>query len=283
MSPQEYLSKLITTPLAMDKMRARTLVRALASRILQSARPATDRPEEDIFGQALPTMQIIGDVAYIPVTGVLDIDVPDWCKQIGLDITDVNDIEAEIQTALADANVRILAFPSNSPGGCGLAAEKLFDTIEAATRKKPTLGYVADGAWACSGMYWGLAACTAIYSGYYAGAIGNIGAYMVVLDDSEFWKLQGFDWIVLRDGEYKGIGEDKPSDDQLAYLQGTVTECATLFRRNVATYRSAISAGDMRGQWYKGTDAAKRGFVGANTKDLNAAVAKFRRLTAAAA
>jgi ClpP class serine protease len=204
--------------------------------------------------------------------------VPDWIKNFGFGVTDAADIEEEIQRALFDANVRMIVFDTDSPGGGGLAAEKLFDLIDAADRKKPCFGYVADGKLACSGAYWALAACRALNCGPYADAIGNIGAYMVQLDDSEFWKQQGFEWIVLRDGEYKGIGIDAPSDDQLAYLESIVTECAALFRKNVSKKRTEIAPSDMRGQWFKGSDAVKRGFAGGNADNLNAAIAKFRKM-----
>jgi ClpP class serine protease len=273
MSPRQYLSQIISKVLALDKVRARTFVRSLALALLKS-----ERPEEDYFGGALPTLQIIGDYARIPLWGVIDQAVPDWIKNYGFGITDAADIEEEIARALADQNVRFLVFPTDSPGGSGTAAEKLFDLIEAANRKKPCFGFIGDGAMACSGAYWALAACRVIYAAPYAEAIGNVGAYMVMLDESEFWKQQGFDWLVLRDGEYKAIGEDKPSQEQLDYLQSIVTDCAALFRKNVSKYRTEIKAADMRGQWFKGSDAAARGFVGGNVKDENAAIAKFRKM-----
>jgi ClpP class serine protease len=275
MSPYEYLSRIVAQPLALDKARGRTFVRALAARLMRN-----ERPSEDVYGDPLPSMQVVGDTAYIPVVGVLDIDVPDWLKSYGFNVTDVNDVCDEIDEALADLNVRQIVFPSNSPGGSGLAAEKLFDWIETATKKKPTMGYVKDGQSACSGMYWALAACDAIYAGWYAEAIGNVGAYITLLDDSEYWKQNGFDWIVLRDGFAKGIGVDKPSEEQLAYLQGIASDCAALFRENVKRKRAGIADEEMQGQWFKGSDAAKHGFVSANAPDLNAALAKFRRFNA---
>lgn len=273
MSPHQYLSKIISQPLALDKVRGRTIIRALAAALLKSERPA-----EDIFGGALPKMQILGDVAIIPLWGVIDQAVPDWVKSYGFGITDAADIEEEIQQALFDANVEFIIFPTDSPGGGGLAAEKLFDVVEAANKKKPCFGFIADGGMACSGAYWALAPCRAIFAGPYAEAIGNIGAWMSLLDDTEFWAQMGIKFEVFRSGEYKGIGEDPLSEDQRKYLQQITDDCGALFRKNVAKYRTLISAEDMQGQWYKGSDAASLGFVGANVKDLNAAIAKSRRM-----
>jgi ClpP class serine protease len=273
MSPHQYLARVISQPLAIDKVRGRTMIRALAAALLKN-----ERPEEDVFGDPLPKMQIVGDVALIPLSGVIDMDVPSWIKSYGFAITDANDIEEEITRALNDANVRFLGFPTNSPGGSGLAAEKLFDLVEAASRKKPSFGFIADAGWACSGAYWALAACTTNYAGWYAEAIGNIGAWMSLLDDTEFWAQMGIKFEVFRSGEYKAIGEDALSEKQRAYLQQITNDCGELFRKNVAKYRTTIAAADMEGQWYKGTEAARRGFVGANCKDVNEAIAKFRRL-----
>jgi signal peptide peptidase SppA len=271
MSPHQYLSKIISAPLALDRVRGRTIIRSLAASLLKNERPA-----EDIFGVTLPKIQILGDIAIIPILGVIDLAVPDWIKGCGFGITDANDIEEEIAQALVDPNVRFLVFTVNSPGGSSLASEKLFDLVAAANQTKPCFAFVADGEWACSGGYYAIAACRDIYSGPYAGAIGNIGTWLSLIDDTEFWAQMGIKFDVFRSGEYKGIGEDPLSDEQRVYLQQITDRSGALFRKSVSKYRPGIAADDMRGQWFTGREAAAHGFLGGNVNGLNAAIVKFR-------
>ena len=96
----------------MDKLRARTIIGSIVAAVLKNERPA-----EDMFGDPLPAMEIIGNVAVIPLTGVIAINVPDWLKEFGFNLTDANDIEEEIAQALTDQRVELIVFDVDSPGG----------------------------------------------------------------------------------------------------------------------------------------------------------------------
>lgn len=273
MNKAEYAARLISQPWNLHRFRARPILGNLVSALLRN-----ERPDEDLFGDPLPKMQIVGDIALIPLTGVVSIDVPEWIKQLGINLTDAKDIEEEVGVALADANVRLIVFDVDSPGGLSLAGDLLFDVVEAANRKKPCFAWCADGRAICSTAYEAVAPCTAILSGYYADAIGCIGSYLAMLDDTGFWLQMGMKWEIFRSGEMKGIGEDALTQPQRDYLQGMVDQAGATFRRNVAKYRTTIAAEDMEGQWFDGKSAARRGFVAGNVSDRNAAIAKFRRM-----
>lgn len=272
MNKPQFISRLVSQPWDMDKLRARSVIGALVTR-LQAERPAADQ-----WGDPLPRMQLVGNVALIPITGVMTIDVPDSIKEYGLNLTDANDIAGEIEDALADENIELLVFDVDSPGGLSLAGNKLFELVEAANRKKPCFGFCGDGREMCSAAYNAVAGATALYSGRYAAAIGCIGSYLVMLDDTEFWKQMGITFEVFRSGELKGLGVDPLSEAQRAFLQSMVDESGARIRKNVAKYRTEIAPEDLQGQYYEGLQAAARGWVAGNVKDLNAAIAKFRRL-----
>jgi ClpP class serine protease len=275
----EYISKICGTVWDLPRLRARTILGSIAVRLLaNSTRPQSERPEEDFLGNALPRMQIIGNVALIPLRGPISMNVPDWIKAYGFDLTDANDIEEEINRALADANVDLIVFDVDSPGGWDLASLKLFELVEAANKKKPCFAYCGDGCDMASGAYYAVAAATAIYAGWYADGVGCIGCYLAWLDDSEYWENLGVKFEVFRSGELKGLGIDGLSEAQKNYLQGMVNESGDRFRKNVLKYRTGIARADLEGQWFEGSIAAKRGFVAGCVDNLEAAIAKFRKM-----
>lgn len=274
----EYVSKIIGQVWDLPKLRARTILGNMAVRLLRD-----ERPEEDDYGNPLPKMQIIGNVALIPIRGVISINVPDWIKEWGINLTDANDIAEEVEEALEDDNVELIVFDHDSPGGLDLAAIKLFEVVEAANRQKPCFAFCGDGGDMASGSYYAAAPCTAIYAGRQADGVGCIGAYIAWLDDTEFWAQMGIKFEVFRSGELKGLGIDSLSQVQKDYLQGMADFSGDRFRRNVRKYRTQIADADMEGQWFEGTEAAKRGFVAGCVDDLNAAIRKFQDMARKAA
>jgi|GEM_PF-2611180 len=269
----EFVSKLLSTPFNLDPVRARHILSHLALSLLRNERPA-----EDICGDPLPKMQIAGPVAIIPIRGVVMMNVPDWIKSYGFNLTDANDIEEEVEEALEDPNVEIIVYDCDSPGGSSLAGDKLFDVTETANRKKKCFGFCADGCDMASTTYEAVASCTALLAGWYAEGVGCIGSYLAMLDDTEFWAQLGIKWEIFRSGELKGIGEDSLSQVQKEYLQKLVDDAGNSFRKNVLKYRTAIDPADMRGQWFDGKAAAIHKFVAGNADDLTAAIAKFRKM-----
>lgn len=270
----QYVGKLLSACWNIDKLRGRTLLSSLVHTLIRN-----DRPEEDIFGDALPVMQKLGNIAVIPLIGVISIDVPDWIKEYGICLTDANDIEKELADALRDANIDMIVFDVSSPGGLSIAGDKLFDVVEAAGRKKPVFAYCADGRDMASSAYEAVASARALACGYYAEGVGCVGTYLAYLDDTEFWTQLGIKWELFKSGDIKGIGESVPlTDVQRVFLQEQVDLFGGNFRRNVKKYRTGIADDDLQGQYYDGKTAAKRGFVGFNADDLQTAIAKFKKL-----
>jgi ClpP class serine protease len=269
----QFVSRLLVTPWNIDKLRGRTIIANIAVKLLRS-----ERPEEDICGDPLPKMQLVGNVALIPLTGIICINVPDWIKAWGFGLTDANDIAEEVDEALADPNVELIVYDCDSPGGMSIAGDKLFAINEAANKKKKVFAYCGDGKDMASTTYEAVASATALLAGPFADGVGCIGSYIAYLDDIEFWAKMGIKFEVFRSGELKGIGEDALTEVQAKYLQSLVDDSGASFRKNVLKYRTGIARADMEGQWFEGVEAARRGFVGGTAKDLNAAIAKFRKM-----
>lgn len=272
----EFVAKVCSTVLDLPKLRARTIVANLAMRAL---RPRTQGDDEEEPDKNLPDrlkMQIIGNVAIIQLSGVIWMNLPDWMKRYGF--LDANDVEMQLDRALRDENVKIIVFNVDSPGGWDLASLKLFELIEAANKKKPCFAFCADGCDMASGAYYAVAGTTAIYAGWYADGVGCVGCYLAWLDDTEFWKQMGIEFEVFREGELKGMGIDGLSEAQRNYLQAMVTESGQRFRKNVLKHRTSIDRADLEGQWFMGSEAARRGFVAGCADNLDAAIAKFRRM-----
>jgi len=266
-----FIDRLISQPWHIGAARGRTIISSILLSVLKN-----ERPEKDICGNPLPTMQFIGDVAVIPISGVVMLNIPDWIKSYGINLTDPNDVEQEIEEALNNPDISVIALSIDSPGGESIAGEKLFDLTECANRRKPVVSFVGDGAQLCSSAYQAAAPSLAIYAGKYS-EVGCIGSYLAYLDDSAFWEKMGMIWETFRSGDFKGI-DGKLTEPQREYLQGLVDECGSRFRAGVSKYRTSIDPADMQGQSFRGIEASQRGFVAGTVKDLPAAIAKVRRL-----
>jgi ClpP class serine protease len=267
-----FVSKLITSPWNIDPIRARTIIGGMVRKLLKGERPA-----EDCDGYPLPKLQVVGNVAVIPIVGCVLINVPSWLKEYGLCLTDANDIEEEITDALNNENVELIVFNVDSPGGLSLAGDKLFEVVETANHRKPCFAFCADGCDMASTAYEAVAACRELRAGYYAEGIGCIGTYLAYLDDTEFWAQMGITFEVFRSGEFKGIGESVPlTEAQRSYLQSIVDRHGLIFRSNVLKYRTEIPADDLRGQWYDGKTAATLGFVAGCEKNFDSAIRRFQ-------
>lgn len=273
MNRLQFLSKVLCSVWGLDKIRGRTILSAFVQGLIRG-----QRPEEDIFGDPLPVMQKLGDIALIPIVGVVSLDVPDWIKEYGFCLTDANDVVEEIADALSDTNVRMISYDVSSPGGLSSAGNLLFDVIERANRKKPSLAYCGPGRDMASTAYEAIAGCTRIYASPHAEGVGCIGTYAAYLDDTEFWAKLGISWEIFKSGEFKAIGESVPlTQPQRDFIQGEVDYYGKIFRDNVAKHRTGLAEEDMQGQWFAGRRAAQKNFIDGLADDIGSAITQFRQ------
>lgn len=265
----QLISKLLTTNWDLSPAQARAFLSTLLPRL------RGERPAEDVFGDPLPKMSVQGDIAVIPIRGVLMMNVPQWLKDWGCNITDVNDIAEELTEALSDPRVTAIVADFDSPGGWSIAGHKLFDMMEAAASQKPLFSWADDGADMASAAFNGAAPSRMILTGPFS-CVGSIGSYCVQLDDSDFWKQLGITIEVFRSGEFKGMGEDSLTAAQREFIQATTDSYGARIRANVAKYRTELPAAEMRGQYYDGSIAAEKGFTHGTAPDLASAITRFR-------
>jgi ClpP class serine protease len=269
----QFISRVVNTQWDFGtQQRTHFIVGDMVRRLLKD-----ERPEETPWGDKLPKLQIIGDVAIIPISGVLMLNVPDWIKSYGFNVTDINDVEEEFTQVLNDPAVAIIVEHHDSPGGESVAGQKFYDLTEAARRKKPVLTWSGDGQQICSASYNGAAPSTAIMLGKFCEAV-CIGTYMVNLDDTGFWEQLGMKWEVFRSGEYKGMGIDALSEAQREYLKNIVADFGEIFRKGVLKYRTEVDRANMEGQSFRGIEAAQLGFAAGTARDRDDAIKRFRRL-----
>lgn len=271
---EPFIQKIVSQPWSISRARGRALIASMVQRL------RGERPEESDCGDPLPKMRLEGDVAVIPVCGPLAMNVPEWIKQWGVNLTDINDIAEELAAASADPRVAVIVLDFDSPGGWSVAGQKLFDTVNRTQGRmgaKPMLAWCADGADLCSAAYHGAMPASMILTGPYALAVGCIGTYQTIIDDTEFWKMLGITIDVLRSGELKGMGVDGYSEQQIAWLQSVADDYGAQFRADVSAFRTALDPAEMQGQFYDGATAARLGFTHGTAADLPSALAKFRR------
>lgn len=283
MSRISTLNKIFYQPLAISKAGSAGLKMALSLMLdMKSITPAelkerglctvrSARPATDWDGEAIQQMEMIGDIAVIPIKGIMMSDIPQWAKEIGY--ADVTDIKADIDKAASDPRVAGIMLDVDSPGGSSLAGEELRDAVqELVDENIPVAAYVKG--LAASAAYQSIAPAHSITNSAYA-EIGSIGTYSVIVDDSEFWQSKGITYEVIASGKFKGMGIVGHSDDQRQYVQDRVNAFGENFRAGVQSARPDINADDMQGQTFFGRDAAARGFSDGLQKNLQNAVEDF--------
>lgn len=92
-----------------------------------------------------------------------------------------------------------------SYGGNASGAIQCMDSIARLAKEKPIIGYINN--YACSGGYFLASQCTELIASKGA-EIGNIGIFMVLVDDSKALESMGLKLIKVSSSELKGAGAD---------------------------------------------------------------------------
>lgn len=237
---------------------------------------ASERPKTNIFtGEALPQMEMRDDCSVIPVKGRIMKDVPDIFKSI-LSVCDIRDVQSEIQQSLGNPECGRIAFDIESPGGMSAAGDELAADIEAACRIKPCMAYARN--LICSAAYEIAAPCQMIMANEHA-QVGNIGS-LYIISNYPLGEMEkaGNSVDVFVSGLFKSIGYSALSQEQKDWLESVAADYGERFRDFVRRGRPNVKEEDMQGQWFRGEDAALRGLTAGTAKNLNSALASFRRL-----
>ncbi len=145
-----------------------------------------------------------GDIAVIPVYGVLRKDVPRiFTKYLGM--VGTVQLRAAVQAAGNDPDVSKIVLRIDSPGGSVDGIAEFAEAVRAAAEKKPVIAQV-DGE-AASAAYHVASQATEIRLGR-MDAVGSIGVFAVIDDSSRMFENQGIRTILVTTGEYKALGLD---------------------------------------------------------------------------
>ncbi len=203
-----------------------------------------------------------GNVAIIPVTGVITQDVSFW-ELFGLQSSTAR-IGAQLAAALADPDTEGIVFNINSPGGEVYGTPELAARILAARDSKKTVAMVSG--LAASAAYWLASQCAEIVI-QPSGDAGSIGVYTVHFDQSGFLAQAGIAATEITAGKYKA--EYSPlhalTEDARAELQKSVDATYADFLAAVAKGRGA-TVSEVRQNYGEGRvlmarDAVKAGMA----------------------
>lgn len=210
----------------------------------------------NLFDQPIPGMEIEGEVAKIPVTGVLlkGADIID--KTFGF--TDPDDVRSDFDSALANSGVKKIELHFDSPGGTVSGIPGLADHITKSTKRVEAF---VDGQ-LCSAAYWLAAGCYSI-SATRDSDVGSIGVYQPMEDYSRMYKAAGIDVELAKTGKHKGAGYPGVpiTEEQKAHFQAEVDMIGSWFFGHVTSNRSGIEPDSMEGQSFLAEEAFRRGLV----------------------
>lgn len=159
-----------------------------------------------------------------------------------------------------DSSIKALAIMIDSPGGYVTAIKETSEAIHALSATKPVLFYTAQ--LCASAAYWIASAGNALHAAPFAD-VGSIGVYATLIDDTEFWKQNGYAFTYIRDGKYKAMGNPgKPyTDDEISLITEGVQRCSEAFKGAVAAMRPQVTAEQMQGQCLTASDPAAAGLT----------------------
>lgn len=213
----------------------------------------------DIFGNAIPGMEVNGHVATIPVNGIIAANIGPLEKTFGF--VDVFDLEHEHEIAMGNPMVREIHYTFDSPGGYIVGVPEFADKIAADRQEKYILASAIGEC--CSAAYWLAAGATEITAGK-TSDVGSIGVFQAVIDYSRMYQNAGVDVEVIKSGKFKGQGYPgtEVSDEYKAHLQTEVNQIFNWFVVHVTSYRR-VKAESMQGQSFLGNEALSRSLVDA--------------------
>src|SRR5690606_27876496 len=124
----------------------------------------------------------------------------------------------------------------DSPGGASTGATLLADTIKAF--KKPIIASISHG-YAASAAYWIASQCDEIYLASPQDSVGSIGAYCVLVDDSEALEKQGYKVKTI----YAPQSTQKNAEVRAAFEQDDTSMIEQSLYELVELFKAEVRAG----------------------------------------
>jgi ClpP class serine protease len=197
-------------------------------------------------------------VAIIPIHGLLINRFPySW----GF-ITGYNFVVSQFNLALADADVKLIAFDVNSPGGMAAGAEECAQVIFDGRGEKPSIALIDSCCY--SAAYYVSSSATRMVATPSSG-VGSIGSVLIRMDYSGALKQAGIvaNMIFKGDNKIDGYSMAPLTDAARARFQKSVDDCTDMFYAAVARNRDLEVAdiADMQASCFSAIDGKSAGLI----------------------
>lgn len=203
---------------------------------------------------------VVQGVAVIPVTGTLVAklgSVRPWSGMTGYD-----SIRGALSIALADPDVKAIAFDMESPGGEVAGCFDLVDAIYGARGEKPMWSILSEAAYSAC---YALASATDRIIVPRTGGTGSVGVICACVDFSRAMDKAGIQVELITFGDRKADGSEyRPlSKEARARFQADVDKMGNLFVDTVARNRGLDRAEvrNTEASTFMGADGVEIGFA----------------------
>lgn len=263
-------SRLFNRPHMVEPEYARVLIGALAERLdIQSlaAPDGTILSGSDLRNHARghsgsrPTLfETIEGIAVIPVEGTLVHRFGHLDPYSGM--TGYDGVQAKIDSAVDDPNVRGILLDINSPGGEVSGCFDLADVVFEARQRKPVWA-LADELCCSAAFALGSAASRIIVPR--TAQIGSVGVLTAHVDQSQLLEDAGLDVTLIFSGDHKVDGNpyEPLPDDVRVHVQSEIDSLRSMFANLVARNRgiSVEAVVDTQARVFAAREAVDVGFA----------------------
>lgn len=196
--------------------------------------PTAAQIREEAQAQAQTLQQVKGQIAVLPVYGMIEQHPSAWSYWYGGASTDL--IGETLQQLVDSRDVEAIVLDFHTPGGVSYGVQELSDLIFSLRGRKPIIGIA--NSMAASAGYWLISACDQVVVTP-GGEVGSVGVYIMHVDYSKALEKDGIDVEFVKAGKYKVVANSyAPLDaDGRDYLQEIVDECYAAFTSAVARNR----------------------------------------------
>lgn len=234
----------------------------LGPRVDESAVAAAIGVSPSVLAGESPTIQMAGNVAVIPVFGVLRPQAT-WLTQ-ALGWTSTEQLTRDVQDAAQKPDVKAIVLLVDSPGGSTLGVEEAAQAIYNARGSKPIYAFVRG--MGASAAYWIASAADAIYA-QPSSIVGSIGAVSTHIEYAKALADDGIGVSVIRSAPNKQLWNpyEKLDGNARATLQKLVGDVGAQFEAAVARQRD-VSPADVKAKFGQGdafvaAEAKTRGLI----------------------
>jgi signal peptide peptidase SppA len=263
-------------PILIEPIKAKSYIDRVEAIQLNSGMKASDMSEmlSMLFGNT-PKMEVHGDIAFIPIKGVIGSNLSEVEKMMGA--VDIDDVKMWLKCAEEDEKIKRVVLEVDSVGGTVTGVPEVANLIKRIGASKHTMAYTEGDA--CSAAYWLASQCNEFYATPSA-TVGSVGVYVSMPDFTQAFANEGIRMEVIKAGKYKASGLEGTSlsDEQRQHIQDDVNEIHEDFKNAVKGVRSEVTDDKMEGQCFSGKKAAGHLMVTALAEGMDEALAASNEL-----